>query len=238
MMYRKSLLPVLLLALSTSVTAIGTQQTPATTISNAPLATVTDLRHMQAISGDALAGAGKAAVCVACHGTQGIAISPMFANLAGQSASYLYVQLKEFHDGQREDPVMIPQVAALNDVDMRDLASYFASLPPKPAGKVQTTSRGAQLYLAGDPAQGVPPCQGCHGQTGLGPRPNLSSAPQPPWGLFPRLRGQSSTYLAKQLGDYKSGVRVGNSNAKVMQGVAQTLSDDDVQALSSYLSTL
>jgi cytochrome c553 len=44
--------------------------------------------------------------------------------------------------------------------------------------------------------------------------------------------------VTKQLGDFKSGARGGSSNAKVMHGVAQTLGDDDVQALSTYLSTL
>src|SRR3546814_5643826 len=90
---------------------------------------------MQPINGDALAGAGKAAVCAACHGAQGVAIAPTFPNLAGQSATYLYVQLKEFHDGGRNDPVMTAQAAPLSDVDMRDLASYYASLAPKPAGQ-------------------------------------------------------------------------------------------------------
>jgi cytochrome c553 len=42
-------------------------------------------------------------------------------------------------------------------------------------------------------------------------------------------------YLAKQLGDFRSGTRAGSSNAKVMHGVAQTLSDEDVQALADYL---
>ena len=74
--------------------------------------------------------------------------------------------------------------------------------------------------------------------TGLGPEPHLSSAPQPPWVTFPRLRGQSAFYLGKQLGDFKSGARRSTSNAKVMQGVVQALSDADAQALSAYLSTL
>jgi cytochrome c553 len=197
-----------------------------------------DQRRMQPISGDAQAGAGKAAVCAACHGAQGVAIAPTFPNLAGQSATYLYAQLKEFHDGQRNDPVMTGQAAALSDADMRDLASYYASLAPKPAGQADASSRGAQLYLAGDPAQGIPPCQGCHGPTGMGPQPHPSSAPQPPWATFPYLRGQSGLYLTKQLGDYRSGMRAGSSNAKVMQGVTQTLGDADVQALSTYLGTL
>lgn len=234
MTYRTSLLLACLL-MSTAALDVAAQQ-PATTTSAAP-ASVLDLRRMQPVSGDAHAGAAKAAVCAACHGPQGVAIAPNFPNLAGQSATYLYVQLKEFHDGQRKDPVMTGQAAALSDADMRDLASYYAALAPKPAGQADADSRGAQLYLAGDPAQGIPPCQGCHGPAGLGPQPHPSSAPQPPWATFPHLRGQSGLYVTKQLGDFKSGARAGSSNAKVMHGIAATLGDDDVQALSTYLST-
>jgi cytochrome c553 len=234
MTYRTSLLLACLL-MSTAALDVAAQQ-PATTTSAAP-ASVLDLRRMQPVSGDAQAGAAKAAVCTACHGPQGVAIAPNFPNLAGQSATYLYVQLKEFHDGQRKDPVMTGQAAALSDADMRDLASYYAALAPKPAGQADADSRGAQLYLAGDPAQGIPPCQGCHGPAGLGPQPHPSSAPQPPWATFPHLRGQSGLYVTKQLGDFKSGARAGSSNAKVMHGIAATLDDDDMQALSTYLST-
>lgn len=238
MTYRTSLLWAGLLALSGIATSVWAQQAPAAAVATSAQPTVLDLRRMQSISGDAQAGAGKAAVCAACHGAQGVAIAPTFPNLAGQSATYLYIQLKEFHDGGRNDPVMTGMAAALSDEDMRDLASYYASLAPKPAGQADVNSRGAQLYLAGDPAHGIPPCQGCHGPTALGPQPHPSSAPQPPWATFPHLRGQSGLYVAKQLGDYKSGARAGSSNAKVMEGVAQTLGDDDMQALSSWLSTL
>jgi cytochrome c553 len=212
-------------------------QPPANSISPTRVE-VLDLRRMRPVSGDAQAGARKAAVCSACHGPQGIAIAPNFPNLAGQSATYIYVQLKSFHGGQRTDPVMTGQAAALTEPDMRDLASYYASLTPKPPGQANASSRGAQLYLAGDPALGIPPCQACHGPTALGPKPYPSNAPQPPWVTFPRLRGQSGLYVAKQLSDFKHGARAGTSNARVMHGVAQTLSDDDIKALSDYLSGL
>ncbi|NMW25314.1 cytochrome c4, partial [Rhodanobacter denitrificans] len=68
--------------------------------------------------------------------------------------------------------------------------------------------------------------------------PHRSSAPQPSWATFPRLRGQSGLYVAKELGDFKSGLRGGSSNAKVMHGIASTLGDDDVQALSTWLNAL
>ena len=196
-----------------------------------------DLRRQAAIAGDARAGKAKAAVCAACHGPQGIAIAPNFPNLAGQSATYLYVQLAMFKHGQRSDPVMSGQAAALSDADMRNLAAYFASLPPRPAGQAEAASPGGMLYRDGDPARGVPACQGCHGTDGQGPRVHPAAMPQPAWSTFPRLGGQSPVYLAKALGDFKRGARSGSTNAKVMQGVAATLDDADVQALSAYIAT-
>lgn len=197
----------------------------------------TDLRRQQPIAGDARTGQEKSVVCAACHGPQGLAIAPNFPNLAGQSATYLYVQLKIFKDGQRSDPIMSGQAATLTDADMRNLATYYASLPPKPASHADAASRGGQLFLDGDPARGVPPCQGCHGPAGQGPRAYSSDAPQPPWSTFPRLHGQSAIYVAKALGDFASGARGGTSNALIMHSVAQTLGDADIQALSTYIAT-
>jgi cytochrome c553 len=197
-----------------------------------------DLRGQAPIQGDASAGAGKATVCMACHGPQGIAIASNFPNLAGQSATYLYVQLKQFHDGQRADPVMSGQAAPLSDTDMRNLASHFASLAPKHAGQADASSRGARIFLAGDPSRGIPPCQGCHGSDAQGPRAQPGRAPHPPWSTIPRLRGQSAIYLTKRLTDFRHGIRPGSSNTRIMEGVAHTLDDADVQALAAYLSSL
>lgn len=196
-----------------------------------------DLRQQPPIGGDARAGQAKSTVCAACHGPQGLAIAPNFPNLAGQSATYLYVQLKTFKGGQRSDPVMSGQAAALGDADMRNLAVYYASLPAKPAGHADAASRDGRLFLNGDPARGIPPCQACHGPAGRGPRVYPSDAPQPPWAAFPRLHGLSAIYITKALGDFKSGARSGTSNALIMRGVAQTLDDADVQALSTYIAT-
>ena len=196
-----------------------------------------DLRGQPPITGDIRAGQVKSTVCAACHGPQGVAIAPNFPNLAGQSATYLYVQLKTFKGGHRSDPVMSGQAAALGDADMRNLAAYYASLPAKPAGHADAASRGGRLFLDGDPTRGIPPCQACHGPTGHGPRAYPGDAPQPPWATFPRLHGLSAIYVTKALGDFRSGARSGTSNALVMHGVAQTLDDADIQSLSTYIAT-
>lgn len=196
-----------------------------------------DLRRQPPITGDVRAGQARATVCAACHGPQGLAIAPNFPNLAGQSATYLYVQLKTFKSGQRSDPVMSGQAATMSDADMRNLAAYYASLPAKPAGRADAASRGGRLFLDGDPARGIPPCQACHGPAGHGPRVYPGEAPQPPWATFPRLHGLSAVYVTKALDDFRKGARSGSSNALIMHGVAQTLDDADIQALSTYIAT-
>lgn len=211
--------------------------TPAAASTTAKPAPFLDVRQQPPIAGNAHDGEGKATVCAACHGPKGVAVAPNFPNLAGQSATYLYVQLKQFKGGQRGDPIMSGQAANLSDTDMRDLASYYASLPPKPPGPDESQSAGAQLFLGGDPARGIPPCQGCHGSDAMGPRYEANGKPQPPWTTFPRLRGQSVVYVTKALNDFRSGTRSDSSNARIMQAIAGTLSDDDIQHVSAYLSS-
>src|SRR5258705_3744284 len=92
-----------------------------------------DLRSQQPIDGDAAAGAEKAAVCAGCHGPDGNAIAPIFPTLAGQSATYLYVQLRTLKDGSRSDPMMGRLISQLRYQDMRDLAAHYAAVERKPA---------------------------------------------------------------------------------------------------------
>lgn len=235
-MIRQLSLAVFVLALAGGADA---QNAPVPAVSAAakPVAML-DVRAQPPVHGDAAAGAAKAAVCGACHGPQGIAIAPTFPNLAGQSATYLYLQLKAFKGGQRSDPVMTGQAATLSEQDMRNLAAHFAALPAKPAGSPDAASRGAQLFLSGDPAKGVPPCQGCHGVAGQGPIAAWRGAPDTAWHTFPHLAGQSSLYVAQELGDYRQGKRTGVSNGKVMEGVAQNLDEADIQALAAYIQSL
>ncbi len=81
-----------------------------------------------AVAGDAEKGKAKAAVCVACHGVDGISPNPQWPNLAGQKDQYLIKQMKAFRDGERNDPVMSPMAAGLSDEDIENLAAYYAGL--------------------------------------------------------------------------------------------------------------
>ncbi len=66
-------------------------------------------------------------------------------------------------------------------------------------------------------------CAGCHGQNGVGVTEQ-----------FPNLAGQSTSYLDKQLRDFRSRDRVD----PIMNGFAQQLSDADATLLSNYYASL
>jgi cytochrome c553 len=84
------------------------------------------------VAADAEAGKAKAAVCSACHGSNGMAQIPGYPNLAGQNEQYLVSALKAYKNKQRsggQSAVMQGQAANLSDADIANLAAYYASLP-------------------------------------------------------------------------------------------------------------
>lgn len=70
----------------------------------------------------------RAATCVACHGQNGVGVSPAWPTLAGQHESYLEHALNQYRNGERTDPVMTQMAAPLTDEDVRVLAAYYANL--------------------------------------------------------------------------------------------------------------
>ena len=69
-----------------------------------------------------------AATCVACHGQNGIGLSPTWPTLAGQHEDYLVHALNQYRDGGRTDAVMKPMAMVLTDSDVQLLARYYAGL--------------------------------------------------------------------------------------------------------------
>lgn len=70
-------------------------------------------------------------------------------------------------------------------------------------------------------------CVACHGPEG--------NAPINP--AFPKLGGQNKQYLIQQIGDIKSGARDNGQTAQ-MKGIAQNVSEDEIEAIADYLSSL
>ena len=71
----------------------------------------------------------KAAICGACHGTEGRPADPSIPVLWGQNEGYIYLQLRDFKLGNRNSPLMGPVAGTLEKQDMKDLAAYFATKP-------------------------------------------------------------------------------------------------------------
>ena len=90
---------------------------------------------LASIGGETVAAGGSTApsfelatTCTACHGQNGISLSPTWPTLAGQHEDYIIHALKQYRDGTRKDPVMMPLAAALTDREIELLAEYYSGL--------------------------------------------------------------------------------------------------------------
>ncbi len=173
-----------------------------------------------ALAQDTAAGASKAAVCVACHGPAGNSTQGRYPSLAGQTARYLYLQLKDFNEGRRTDSLMTPVAKTLTRDDMLNLAAYFSAQELRPAEFAADPARGAR----GATRAAETLCTMCHG-TGFKGQNEI-----------PRVAGQQHDYIVKQLRDFRERKRT--NDAGNMTSVARTLSDEDIEDLAQYLATL
>lgn len=178
--------------------------------------------------GNAETGQAKSAVCAGCHGADGKAISPDYPNLAGQHASYVAKQLREFRDGLRNNALMSPMAANLSDQDIQDLAIYYAGMAPIPnAATEDNLDTGQNIYRGGITSAGVAACTGCHGPAGNGN----------PAAEYPALAGQNAAYTALQLKAFRAGERNNDPNS-MMRVLAHRLTDNEIEAVANYIAGL
>ena len=229
------------LAAATVVAQEAATVTPAPEQAPAPVVTL-EADNTPATWGDAAAGATKAAACAACHGADGNSSDPQYPKLAGQHERYIARQLELYKTGQRENPIMMGMAAPLSRQDMRDIGAYFATQKVVPgvaddsavaeganAGR-KFYQVGERLFRAGKADQSVPACMACHGPTGAG-------NPGPAW---PSLGGQHAGYTAAALSSFRDGEvwgKDGNANT-IMTSIAANLSDEEIQALATYIEGL
>ena len=181
------------------------------------------------VTGDPAVGETKSAACAGCHGPDGNSVNPIWPNLAGQGSPYLAKQLRDFKAGRREDPVMTGMAMAVQDDDIDDVAAYFATLEVKPTTPVkpELVDEGRVIFTAGKPEKGLTACNACHGPTGNGNAP----------AAFPALRAQHVAYTIKQLQMFRDGTRDNDMNA-MMRNVAAKMSEQEIEAVAMYLSSL
>lgn len=157
--------------------------------------------------------------CFACHGLHGQSLNAWYPALSGQPEAYVAAQLRAFANDQRRSPYMGPLAKDLDDGQIRALSAYFARQTPTRNEDVATDAvldkRGMALIQARS-------CQACHGAKLMGKD------------QVPRLAGQGQAYLADQLAAFKAGGRRDPTGA--MNGVAATLSSEDIRAVAYYLA--
>jgi len=162
----------------------------------------------------------KAEVCAACHGADGNSTNPLYPNLAQQTARYIYLELKDFKEGRRKDPLMSPVAATLETSDMLALADWFSKQKEKPTGfkadpaKVEAGRKVADTVL----------CSMCHGGDFGGQNE------------IPREAGQHYEYVKKQLLDFKNKRRT--NDAGNMTSVTSTLTDEQIDELAQFVANL
>jgi cytochrome c oxidase subunit 2 len=183
---------------------------------------------------DVAAGQALYAVCSACHGAQGEGNEMLNApKLTGQQDWYLKRQLINFQQGLRGTDAsdtfgaqMAPMAATLADeASINNVVAYITQLPDSapPVTLNGDVARGEEIFIT---------CQSCHGQEGQGI-----------WSLnAPRLSGVNDWYLARQLENYRQGVRGSHPQdlyGKQMNLVAGVLREEQaIKDLVAYINTL
>jgi cytochrome c553 len=172
--------------------------------------------------------AGTVHVCSSCHGPGGHSISSTFPRLAGQQKDYLIAQLTSFRDHKRADPhaqtYMWGMAARLSDPMIAALAAYYSAQPPVPGTPDNSpeAQAGRKIFTQGIASENVPACMLCHGEKGQG---NAT---------IPRLAGQHSAYIERQLEAFASKARAN----EIMHENSKSLTPDQIRDVAAYVRSL
>jgi len=201
------------------------------------------------LQGNGDSGKTSYATCLACHGLEGEGNKLLNApKIAGLQDWYIARQLHSFKKGVRgshEKDVygmqMRPMAMALADDDtINNVALYVSTFKEKAQPAISQTAKISTAESAsvsvtsstenGKNLYGV--CASCHGPDGGGNKA-LNA---------PRISGQKAWYVARQLANFKSGIRGSHEKdiyGQQMRPMSMTLANDQMIAdVSDYVSTL
>lgn len=206
-------------------------------------ASVVALFALPASADDADKGRDINGTCAACHGEFGQGGKKgEYPRLAGQRAAYITEQLKSFRARIRVNIPMFPytQERELPDEDITAIAEYLSGIElptkmPEFKGDEDALTRLLMVdkvmlipRVEGDIANGgaifQKNCASCHGRNGMGR------------GKFPRLVGQYTNYLRKQMTAYVKGERP--HDEEEVKGILNTFSEKDLQDILAYLTSI
>lgn len=188
--------------------------------------------------GQAIATSGVDGVvaCATCHGAKGEGMAAAgFPYLAGQGAAYLTLQLQDFANGGRHNPIMEPIAKALSPSQIAAVTAYFSQLPKAFDAKALSAQAdtypdkdavGAWVANRGDWDNNIPACIQCHGPGGIGVGES-----------FPALAGLSANYIREQLTAWQQGKRAPGP-LSLMGDIASRMNEAQITAVADYFSGL
>lgn len=167
--------------------------------------------------------------CVTCHGKDGNSTDAQGPKLASQYKDYILKQLEDYQNARRSGHPF--DVSKITSEDADTIATYYSEqrLKTTKNKKTAAVTSGEKIYREGKPESGVKQCGNCHGETGMGRGQNIS--------MFPVIAGQNKNYLVAQLKEYRAGTRP-NDISGLMTYASKNLSDDDIELLADYLTSL
>lgn len=151
-------------------------------------------------------------MCRTCHGLDGYARIPVAPHIGGEAAAYLADQLHAFRAGERRHEMMSVVAAGLSDVQIADVAAWYAS---------HTATATLPEGIAAEAAPEA--CTACHGADGMSLLPEA-----------PNLAGETNIYTQTQLKAFRSGER----QHEVMSQVAADLDDVEIRAVSDWYAAI
>jgi DmsE family decaheme c-type cytochrome len=200
------------------------------------------------------------AACAACHGENGIAVSPAFPNLAGQDSQYLADAMRAYKIGARNKVVACaachgdrgisrtPGTPSLVGLETQYLVAamkaYASGQRNNAVMKALLTGVGeaelnnmAIYYAQQTPSRAATPSVGdaAAGKTAaavcVGCHVAQGASPNPAW---PSLAGQDAKYLADATEAYKDGSR----SDETMKAIVASLDRQTINNIAAYYASL
>lgn len=181
--------------------------------------------------------------CAGCHGEFGQGGKRgEYPRIAGQRQAHIMDQLRAFRMRTRVNLPMFPytQERELSDADIVDVSAYLASIElPTQWPEFKDSDDALTRLTAVDKVMIIPrapgnvdngrvifqkECVTCHARDGMGR------------GKFPRLVGQYSSYLRKQMDAFVRGERA--HDEEEAGGILNQLKEQDLQDLLAYLTLI
>ncbi len=157
--------------------------------------------------------------CVACHGMDGKGVTSDIPHLAAQAETYLVASLNAYKEGKRSHAALRDMAAGMSNADIRNVAAYFASLPPV---KNPAMPESQDIHEKGKAASAV--CAACHGVDG-----NSVTAG------IPSLAGQQPEYFITAVKSYLKGSR--KFATKEKEAMVSALNQVDIEAMALYFAS-